>query len=112
MSNLGRPLPPALQRWPALVRAAQQGVRVEVAPGLVAMARLGFQGDNAVLVYDVAGHVDTPAGRVAMQNRGYVSADVDTVGRVLTFCERRGMVPKLSQILAGNGGRPLLNLPR
>jgi uncharacterized membrane protein len=112
--QLARPIaiPRELQRWPALIRALLHGVRVEVAPGLVAILQPFVEGNMVHVPYNVAGNVQTPAGVIYTRNAGVVSAEIDTVGRVLTYAESRGAIPRLTQIVDGNGGRPLLNLPR
>jgi hypothetical protein len=111
VSNLAR-IPAVLQRWPALVRAVMHGVIVEVSPGVTARLRVVVEGSTVHVPIETSGTLQTLAGPVQVRGQAVVSAHVDTIGRALDAAERRGMVPRLSQLLDGNGGRPLLNLPR
>jgi hypothetical protein len=112
VNAIARPMHPALQRWPALARAAQQGVVVQLVNGVVARLRIGVVGDAVQVPIEVNGTVATPYGDVPVQGVALATMHVDDFGRALTAAERAGVVPQISQLLAGGGGRPLLNLPR
>lgn len=112
MTALARPLHPALMRWPALARAAQHGVVVRLTTGVAARLQIAVVGDAVQVPIEVNGTVATPYGNVQVQGVAVAQMNVDDFGRALTAAERAGVVPQISQLLDGAGGRPLLNLPR
>jgi hypothetical protein len=110
---LARVMPPALLRWPALARAAAQGLRVQVAPGIAATVQLQVQGDHVVGFVNLPPtRVQTPYGAVMLQGATQIAMQADDFGRALQAAERAGVMPRIDQLLSGAaGGRPLLNLP-